>query len=48
MAYSPGNTPAKRTYSLSLDGNGITLRRDMPESVASAIIAIVMGDGSDL
>ena len=30
-------------YKLSLDGNGITVERQVPESVARAIIALVMG-----
>jgi hypothetical protein len=31
------------TYALTLDGNGVTIKRDVPESVARAITAIVMG-----
>lgn len=35
--------PAEPTYALVLEGNGITIKRDVPESVARAVTALVMG-----
>ena len=37
------NSAPETTYSLNLDGNGVTVRRDVPESTARKIIALVMG-----
>lgn len=35
--------PTEPTYSLTLEGNGVTVKRDVPESVARTITALVMG-----
>ncbi|MHB9150029.1 MAG: hypothetical protein ACYC33_08150 [Thermoleophilia bacterium] len=40
---NPTTQSAEPTYALTLEGNGVTVRRDIPESVARTITALVMG-----
>lgn len=43
MADDPAGNLIGPSYALTLDGNGVTVKRDIPESVARAVIALVMG-----
>jgi ABC-type sugar transport system substrate-binding protein len=43
MADGTSSEKSEPAYKLSLEGNGITVAREVPESVARAIIALVMG-----
>lgn len=45
MADEPDLSSSEPSYALTLDGNGIVVTRDIPESVARTVIALVMGGG---